>query len=60
MYYSYMLHFGFSIKFNHVITFTNESLYSLSNLIFLEKDNISFVVLITNNVVLFNLEAFET
>ena len=55
-----MLHFGFSIKFNYVITFTNESLYSLSNLIFFEKDNISFVVLMTNNVVLFNLEAFET
>ena len=60
MYYSYMLHFGFSIKFNHVIAFTNESLYSLSNLMAFEKDNISFVVLMTNNIVVFNLEAFET
>lgn len=33
MYHSYMLHFRFSIKFNHVIAFTNESLYSLLNLI---------------------------
>ena len=55
-----MLHFRFSIKFNHVIAFTNESLYSLSNLMAFEKDNISFVVLMTNNIVVFNLEAFET
>lgn len=57
MHCSYMLHFRFSIKFNHVIAFTNESLYSLSNLMAFEKD--SFVVLMTNNVV-FNFEAFET
>ena len=57
MHCSYMLHFRFSIKFNHVIAFTNESLYSLSNLMAFEKD--SFVVLMTNNVV-FNFDAFET
>ena len=57
MHCSYMLHFRFSIKFNHLIAFTNESLYSLSNLMAFEKD--SFVVLMTNNVV-FNFEAFET
>ena len=57
MHCSYMLHFRFSIKFNHVIVFTNESLYSLSNLMAFEKD--SFVVLMTNNVVS-NFEAFET
>ena len=57
MHCSYMLHFRFSIKFNHVIAFTNESLYSLSNLMAFEKD--SFVVLMTNNVVS-NFEAFET
>ena len=57
MHCSYMLHFRFSIKFNHAIAFTNESLYSLSNLMAFEKD--SFVVLMTNNVVS-NFEAFET
>ena len=57
MHCSYMLHFRFSIKFNHVIAFTNESLYSLSNLMAFEKD--SFVVLMTNNVVS-NFKAFET
>ena len=57
MHCSYMLHFRFSIKFNHVIAFTNESLYSLLNLMAFEKD--SFVVLMTNNVVS-NFKAFET